>query len=280
MDGHGSQSEGQDIAEALRARLMRVRPGRTADAVRLLVDHALEVLDRLCPSEAEFDAFVQFLTDVGYATDARRQEWVLLADVFGFTALVGERGTARHPDATPATLPGPFYRPDAPRLPGGADLCRDGIGEPLQVQVRVTDVDGRPLAGAEVEVWHANGAGRYENQDPDSQPEHNLRGRFATDAQGRFGFRTIRPAGYALPDDGPVGQLARRLGLPLERPAHIHFAVAAPGHRRLVTAIFDAADPAIARDALFAVRPALLGDFRAVPDGASLDVTLVLDRTP
>ena len=131
---------------------------------------------------------------------------------------------------------------------------------------------------AEVEVWHANADGRYENQDPDNQPEHNLRGRFTADADGRFHFRSIRPAGYSLPDDGPVGQLARRIGLSLVRPAHIHFAVTAPGHRRLVTSIFDGSDPAIDRDALFAVKPGLIGTFRPERAGVALSVVLVLDR--
>jgi hydroxyquinol 1,2-dioxygenase len=144
----------------------------------------------------------------------------------------------------------------------------------LLVQGQVLGLDRTPLGGAEVEVWHANAAGRYENQDPDNQPEHNLRGRFLTDAEGRFQFHTIRPGGYSLPDDGPVGRLARRLGLSLDRPAHIHFAVSAPAHRRLVTAIFDGADPAITRDALFAVKPALIGDFGT----GTLTVALVLDR--
>jgi hydroxyquinol 1,2-dioxygenase len=88
------------------------------------------------------------------------------------------------------------------------------------------------------------------------------------------------PAGYSLPDDGPVGQLARRIGLSLDRPAHIHFAVTAAGYARLVTSIFDGSDPAIGRDALFAVKPGLIGDFRAEKSGVSLVVALVLDRDP
>jgi protocatechuate 3,4-dioxygenase beta subunit len=274
MDGSGGSADSQDVAAALRARLALCPPGRLASAVGLILDHAFAVLDTLAPTEAELDALVQFLTDVGYATDARRQEWVLLADVFGLTARVAT--PAAHPAATPATLPGPFYRPDAPDLPDGADLCRDGQGTPLRVTGHVTDVQGRPVAGAGVEVWHANAAGRYENQDPDNQPEHNLRGRLRTDAAGRFAFRSIRPGGYALPGDGPVGALAQRLGLSLDRPAHIHFAVNAPGHPRLVTAIFDGSDPAIGRDALFAVRPELVGTIRQDGPVAHLDVTLVL----
>jgi hydroxyquinol 1,2-dioxygenase len=274
MDGQSSSSEGHEVAAELRRRLSANAPQRLGEAVRLIMEHAFQVIATLRPSPDELDALVQFLTDVGYATDARRQEWVLLADVFGLTDGVFWGDRRGSPSVTPSTLQGPFYRPDAPDLALGADLCRNGNGRPLSVQGQVFGPDRQPLPGALVEVWHANAEGRYENQDPDNQPEHNLRGRFTADAQGRFHFRTIRPGGYALPDDGPVGQLARRLGLSLDRPAHIHFAVTAPGHRRLVTAIFDGADPAITRDALFAVKPALIGAF-----DRSLTVSLVLDRS-
>lgn len=274
MDGQGSSSEGHEVAAELRRRLAASPSDRLAEAVRLIMEHAFQIIATLQPLPEELDALVQFLTDVGYATDARRQEWVLLADVFGLTDGVFSADRRDAPGITPSTLPGPFYRPDAPDLPLGADLCRNGAGRQLEVRGEVFGPDRHPLRGALVEVWHANAEGRYENQDPDNQPEHNLRGRFLADDQGRFHFRTIRPGGYALPDDGPVGQLARRLGLSLDRPAHIHFAVTAPGHRRLVTAIFDGADPAIARDALFAVKPALVADFGA----RSLTVALVLDR--
>jgi len=277
MDGRGAGANGQEGSAEQRLRLAATAPGRLGDAVRLILDHAYEVVARLQPSPEELDAFVQFLTEVGYATDARRQEWVLLADVFGLTDAVmaggGDSGRG-----TPSTLPGPFYRPDAPILALGANLCRGGEGVPLVVTGSVTGPEGEALAGAQVEVWHANGEGRYENQDPDNQPEHNLRGRFLADAEGRFHFRSTRPSGYSLPDDGPVGQLARRIGLSLDRPAHIHFAVSAPGYRRLVTSIFDGSDPAIARDALFAVKPGLIGDFRTGKSGVSLSVALVLDR--
>lgn len=280
MDGHGPSSESERVAAELRHRLDTAAPGRLADAVRLIVAHVFAVIATLRPSPAELDALVQFLTDVGYATDARRQEWVLLADIFGLSDGVLCDGAGTGKGVTPSTLPGPFYRDDAPALDLGANLCRDGQGAPLAVTGRVTGPAGEPLPGAQVEVWHANAEGRYENQDPDNQPEHNLRGRFRTDAKGRFHFRTVRPGGYALPGDGPVGQLARRIGLSLDRPAHIHFAVTAADHRRLVTAIFDGSDPAIGRDALFAVKPGLVGEFSPAGSGFTLDVGLILDREP
>lgn len=278
MDGQSASSEGQGGSAEARLRLAATAPGRLGEAVRLILDHAYDVVAKLQPSSEELDALVQFLTDVGYATDARRQEWVLLADVFGLTDAVMSRGASGDGRSTPTTLPGPFYRPDAPALPLGANLCRGGVGVPMLVSGRVSGADGKALGGAEVEVWHANAEGRYENQDPDNQPEHNLRGRFVADSQGHFLFRSIRPAGYALPEDGPVGQLARQIGLSLDRPAHIHFAVTAPGYRRMVTAIFDGSDPAISRDALFAVKPGLIGTFRSEKSGVSLYVDLVLDR--
>ncbi|MCX7645938.1 MAG: 6-chlorohydroxyquinol-1,2-dioxygenase [Rhodobacteraceae bacterium] len=280
MDGNGSGPMLPAVAAELQRRLAAGGSGRLGEAVRLIMDRVFDVVARLRPPAEELDALLQFLTDVGYATDARRQEWVLLADVLGVTDGIVSGAGPTPPGVTPSTLPGPFYRPDAPQLPLGADLCRGGPGARLTVTGRVTAADGTPLPGAAVEVWHANAEGRYENQDPDNQPEHNLRGRFTADAAGRFHFRTIRPGGYSLPADGPVGQLAQRLGLRLDRPAHIHFAAAAPGYRRLVTAFFDGSDPAIGRDALFAVKPGLIAEFRPAGGGFALDVALALEADP
>jgi hydroxyquinol 1,2-dioxygenase len=272
MDGQPTSSATTAV-DQLFQRLQSAPEGRVAEAVRQMFQASLGVIAALQPTEAEFDALVHFLTDVGYATDARRQEWVLLADLFGLTAAVA--GSQTPTGATPSTLPGPFFRADAPMLMAGANLSRDGVGVPLEVAVRVVDSKGAPVLGAAVTVWHANAEGRYENQDPDNQPEHNLRGRFEADSAGLVTFSTIRPAGYSLPDDGPVGQLARRLGLSLARPAHVHFAVRAGGYQPLVTAIFDADDPAIGCDALCAVHPALVAKF---PKTGALKVTLVLAR--
>lgn len=267
------------VEDQLRARLRQARPGRLSDAVQLILDHAFAVMAELRPTAEELDHLVDFLTDVGDATNAQRQEWVLLADIFGLSSHLCDCADVAA-GVTPSVLRGPFYRPAAPLLPQGANLSRDGVGVPLGVTVQLRDTEGRTLGGAELEVWHANGAGLYENQDPDNQPEHNLRGRFHADAAGRVTFATIRPAGYRLPDDGPVGRLARALGLSLDRPAHLHFAASAPGYRRLVTAVFDGADPAIGRDALYSVKPELIGQLTPTPQGYHIDVTLVLARDP
>ncbi len=243
--------------------------------------HAL--VSEMRPSGEELRAIIDFLTDVGHSADARRQEWVLLADVIGVSTLVEDLNAVRPAGATPNTLPGPFYRDDVPEVPSGTDLSRDGVGEGLRVEVLVTDLSGHPVTDAVVDVWQANALGRYENQDCDEQPEFNLRGRLRSDAQGRVHFRSIKPRGYALPDDGPVGRLLNTLGLKLERPAHLHFRVAAPGFQVLTTHVFDRQDPTIGRDALFGVKPQLLADFTPVPpDGSgvqhALDITFVLAR--
>lgn len=269
------------IGQDLQRRLAMAAPSRLADSVALIAHQLHLLVAELHPTASEFRQALGFLTEVGHQTDHRRQEWVLLADVLGVSALVEEMNAHRPQGATPNTVTGPFYRADAPELPLGSDLSRDGKGERLRVSGQVTDVEGRGLPGAVIEVWHANAAGIYENQQPDCQPEFNLRGRLRADRKGRFDFLTVKPGGYALPSDGPVGRLMAALGCPLERPAHVHFRVTAPGHQTLTTHIFDRADPAIGRDAIFGVRPELLADFRAIRTGTGarehlLDVKLAL----
>jgi protocatechuate 3,4-dioxygenase beta subunit len=266
MDGGGSDTTVPTVAEALAARLAAAGPRPGIDAFAAVAARLHAIVAELRPTPADLRRLVAFLTEVGEATDARRQEWVLLADVLGLTAHVEDLANPRPAGATPQTA-GPFYRADAPEVPAGGDLCRDGRGAPLAVTGVVRRLDGAAVPGALVEVWHANPDGRYENQDPDLQPEFNLRGRLRADAAGRFAFRSVKPGPVRLPDDGPVGRLARALGLPLERPAHLQFRVTAAGLAPLVTHVFDRDDPAIGRDALFAVKPALLGEFRRDGDG-------------
>ena len=278
---HDATSVADQIGRDLAQRLATVPPTRLAHSVTRIARHLHLLIAELHPSSAEFREALAFLTQVGHHTDHKRQEWVLLADVLGVSALVEGLNAPRPLGATPNTGAGPFYRPDAPDLPLGADLSRDGKGERLHVSGRVTDIGGNALPGALVEIWHANGAGLYENQQSHCQPEFNLRGRFRADPKGRFDFLSVRPGGYALPSDGPVGRLMAALGCPLDRPAHLHFRVTAPGYQTLTTHIFDRADPAIGRGPIFGVKPALLADFRATrtSSGASehrLDLTLVL----
>ncbi len=268
-------------AEEFARRLAGAEPSRLVDAARATVGGLHALVAALRPTGEEFLLAIDFLTEVGHYADSRRQEWVLLADVLGVSSLIEDQNNPRPAGCTPNTLAGPFYRADVPETALGANLSRDGEGEPLAVTGRVLGADGTAVAGAVLEVWHANAEGLYENQQPDRQPEFNLRGRFRTDAQGRFHFVSVKPRGYSLPSDGPVGRLMTALGLGLERPAHIHFRVGAEGFETLTTHVFDRADPAIGRDAIFGVKPELMAEFRALPPNGgkrkhALDLTLVL----
>ncbi|MQT15601.1 dioxygenase family protein [Segnochrobactrum spirostomi] len=249
-------------AEEFARRLTAMGPSRLEMAARATVDGLHALIAELRPTGDEFRSAIDFLTEVGHYADARRQEWVLFADVLGVSSLIEDQNNARPAGATPNTLAGPFYRSDVPDLPLGASISRDQKGEPLAVDGRVRALDGTPAAGVLIEVWQANAEGIYENQEPDRQPEFNLRGRFRSDAQGRFHFLSVRPKGYTLPSDGPVGRLMSALGLGLERPAHIHFRISGEGFETLTTHIFDRSDPAIGRDAIFGVKPELIADFR------------------
>ena len=279
MDGAPADSALPDVLSDLTHRLVQAGDARLPQTFLAIVSRIHALVGDLRPSPDELRAVIDFLTDVGHSADERRQEWVLLADVIGVSTRVEELNCPRPEGATPNTLAGPFYREDVPDVAQGANLSRDGIGESLAVEVRLRDLEGLVVPDALVEVWQANALGRYENQDPDLQPEFNLRGRLRGDAEGRVVFRTVKPKGYALPEDGPVGRLLNALGLRLERPAHLHFRVTAPGFEPLTTHVFDRADPAIGHDALFGVRPELLADFRPLGAGRhALDLTLVLVR--
>ncbi len=263
-EARAGQVDGGPLADLSR-RLAGTPDAGGAAAFLQAVGHVHALVREARPTPEALRAAIDFLTEVGHSADARRQEWVLLADVIGVSTLVEDLARARPDGVTPNTLAGPFYRADAPDLPLGATISRDGRGAALSVGGTLSDRAGVALPGALVEVWQANGEGRYENQEPDQQPEFNLRGRFRADAAGHFHFLSVKPGGYFLPEDGPVGRLLNRFGCRLERPAHLHFRVTAAGYETLTTHVFDRADPAIGRDALFGVKPALLGDF--VPDG-------------
>jgi catechol 1,2-dioxygenase len=226
--------------------------------VRHLHDFAREV--RL--SEREFHAAMRVIAALGQHTTPSHNEVALMAGSLGLSALVcllnnGDGG--RRP--TQANLLGPFWREGAPECASGDSLVRSATAGPgLLVRLEVVDAEGAPVAGAEVDVWHSSPEGLYENQDPE-QAEMNLRGRFLSDALGRLSFRTVKPAGYPIPIDGPVGELLKASGRHNYRPAHLHFMVHKSGYKTLVTQIYVADDPRIDSDAQFGVTRSLLGAF-------------------
>ena len=144
---------------------------------------------------------------------------------------------------------------------------------------------GAPLVGAKLDVWSCAANGLYPAQDP-RQARSNLRGVFTTDQSGGYAFITLRPTNYAVPTDGPVGELLRLARRSPQRAAHVHMIVSAAGHQPLVTHLFDRDCPYLASDAVFSVRPSLIRAFE--PAGARagerawrvhFDVTLAADTT-
>lgn len=215
-------------------------------------------------TEAEFERAVAFVTGIGHATGAEKNEVILASDLFGVSTLVMLLNNPGGDGDSHAALLGPFWRANAPDCEPGDNIARgDTAGVPLEVRGTVYGADGRPLAGAVVDVWQASPVGLYETQDP-NQPDMNLRGRFSTDAQGRYFLRSVYPAGYPVPTDGPCGELLRaQLRQPL-RPAHLHFMVSAPGHRVMVTQVFPQGTEFLDRDPVFGVTASLVGQFDSV----------------
>lgn len=276
-----SSLDASNLSEVFARRLAASGDQSLRQALVAAVTHLHALVRELKPTHAEWRSMIEFLTEVGHACDERRQEWVLLSDLLGASALVEEVNARRPKPATPNTVRGPFFRADAPERPLGSDISLDGVGERLAVSGRVQDLDGDAIAGAEIITWQANSAGHYENQQPDLQPEFNLRGIFRTDDKGRFHYLTVRPAGYGVPDDGPVGRLLGKAGLPLRRPAHVHFMIRAAGFETIVTHLYDGSDPHLAEDAIFGVKPELVCQFERAAEKPCwrLDFTFVMARS-
>ncbi len=159
---------------------------------------------------------------------------------------------------------GPFFVEGAPELPLGGDIAGSTLGTPLYCEGRIDGADGKPLAGATVDIWQSDAEGFYDVQKT-AVGEHNLRGRFKTGADGRYGFWSILPSSYPIPADGPVGQLLKATARHPYRPAHVHFMISAPGYETLITHVFVPGDPYLESDAVFGVKDALIGDFQRRP---------------
>ena len=242
---------------------------RLREVVDALVNHLHAFLREVRPSDEEFEFGLRFVAALGHATNATNNEVVLAADVLGLSTLVTLMNNGITDGRTPGALLGPFYRGGAPSYACGDCVVQgETPGLPLFVRGQVRNTAGEPLAGALVEAWQASPVGLYDNQDP-SQPDKNLRGAFRADAQGRFHFRTVRPAGYPVPTGGPVGQLLAEQNRHPYRPAHIHFIAAAPGYRTLVTQVFADDSEHLESDVTFGVHRELVGHFRRVDEGTS-----------
>ncbi|MEH3098945.1 dioxygenase family protein [Sphingomonas adhaesiva] len=275
MTEHPTRSD-QDLAyfderrsaEVVAARNGAAADARTAEVLGTLVRHLHAGIREAAVTPEEWLAAIQFLTRTGQICTDWRQEFILLSDILGVSMLVDAINHHRPDGATENTVLGPFYVPDAPRYANGENICLDGKGEPMLVRGRVIDGEGRPVPGATLDVWATNDDGFYDVQQQDVQPANNLRGVFTAEADGGYWFRTVKPRFYPIPDDGPVGELLRALDRSVNRPAHLHFIVTAPGYDRVVTHIFMPDCDYLPTDAVFGVKSSLIAQTEHVDDAA------------
>jgi len=248
-------------ADALRA-MERTSDPRAREIMVALVKHLHAFVREARLTEAEFREATAILAELGRQSTDTHNETVLMAGSLGVSSLVCLLNNGNHgATETSQSLLGPFWRLNSPRVANGGSIVRsDTPGDALFVTGRVVDQAGKPVAGAEVDIWHSSPVGLYENQD-ETQADMNLRGKFTTDEQGRFWFETVKMVGYPIPTGGMVGRLLRAQNRHPFRPAHLHALIVKPGFKVLISQVYDPTDPNIETDAQFGVTRKLMGDY-------------------
>lgn len=222
-------------------------------------------------------------------SNSSRNETQLICDILGLESLVDENTFHQLTQSqigpshlTASAILGPFWRANAPILPMNSSIvhslppsCLEADHTYLSGRV-LSARTGKAIEGAELDIWHTAPNGLYEQQD-NEQVDMNLRGRFITGADGKYGIYCLRPTSYPIPYDGPAGKLLQLLDRHPMRPAHIHFIVSAPGHSTLTTQIFDRRDKHITDDTVFAVKESLICDFLPREDDPKANFQLEYD---
>jgi protocatechuate 3,4-dioxygenase beta subunit len=261
MAGQRTATE-DDITKEVLQRFAQTPEPRLRQIMLSLIGHLHAFVKEVNLTEAEWFQAIEILTRAGHMSDDKRQEFILFSDTLGVSMVVDLLSHRKPDGATESTVFGPFHRLNAPEMPYGGNIAHlDKKGSPTLVGGRVLDLDGQPIAGALLDVWQAQSSGLYDSQDA-SLHEMHMRGKFHTDAEGRYLIRTVRPVHYPIPSDGPVGAMLRATGRHPWRPAHIHFVVSAEGYEPVTTHIFDSADEYLASDAVFAVKDSLICEFQ------------------
>ncbi len=261
---------------------------RLREIVASLVKHLHNFAREVHLTEEEFQKGCEILARMGQLTTEKHNEVVLMSGSLGFSSLIcllnnGNMGQTE----TTANLLGPFWRMNSPPTENGGTIIRSPTpGPAIFVNCTLKDQKGNPIAGALVDIWHSSPEGFYEQQDPKQAPM-NLRGQFTTDKDGKFWFRSVKPAGYPIPIDGPVGDLIRAGKRHNFRPAHLHFLIFKEGFKTLISQIYVNDDDKLETDVQFGVTKALIGNYVKHTDKApapdvkgewySLDQTFVME---
>jgi len=257
-----------NITAAVQARVANSASPRIRAISDSLVRHLHAFLREVRPTEAEWAAGIDFLTRTGQMCSATRQEFILLSDTLGASMLVDAINHPGGDGVTESTVLGPFYVEGAPEFPLGADISEGLAGDRLLIEGTVKNTEGVPVPGAIVDIWHSDPEGYYDVQGPAGAPL-NMRGRLHADAEGNFWCRTIVPAPYPIPNDGPVGQMLEHQGRHPYRPAHVHFMIAADGCETLTTHVFLSHSPYLDSDVVFGVKDSLIHPLEKLSPGTS-----------
>ena len=258
------------------ARWGTARDPRTAELLTALVRHLHDFAREVRLTEAEWMAAIQWLTRTGQISDDKREEFILASDVLGLSMLVVQMNHQLDPQATPATVLGPFHIEGSPEFGYGEDMS-DGVpGTPLFVHGTVRDLDGNPVPGAVLDVWQADAEGAYESQVPDID-EARLRAKYTSREDGSYCLRTIAPKGYSIPMDGPVGELISQTAISHFRPAHVHFLLNVPGYEPLITHLFQEGAQYLDSDVVFGTKQELVVPFEQREPGPGPDGTTIAE---
>jgi catechol 1,2-dioxygenase len=259
-----------DVTIAVLSELQRAENPRFREIMSTLVRHLHDFAREVELSEDEFQTAIGYIVALGKHTSETHNEAVLMAGSLGLSTLIcllnnGNNGQTE----TSQNLLGPFWRMHSPATQNGESIVRSPTpGPALFVNAWFKDGGGHPITGAVVDVWQSSPEGYYENQDP-VQADMNLRGKFTTDEDGHIGFRSVKPAGYPIPVDGPVGELLRAQCRHNMRPAHLHVLATKEGFKTLISQVYVPDDPNLDSDVQFGVTKHLIGDFVRHDNGAA-----------
>ena len=256
---------GDEFTKTVLKRWEDIPDPRLREVMQSAIKHLHAFVSDVKPSGAEWFKAIEFLTAIGHKCDDKRQEFILASDVMGVSMLVDDINNRRVEGATPSTVEGPFHIPNAPEVAHGADMAKGAPGIPCFVSGKVRGLAGEPVGGAILDLWQTDGEGLYEEQRRTAEPW--MRGIYRTQPDGSYLIRTVAPISYSIPMDGPIGAFFGRTTMSHIRPAHIHFAISAPGYHGVVTHLFQQGDEYIDNDVVYGVKAPLVVEFVKRPPG-------------
>lgn len=250
----------ETITQQAVARWNTTHDPRLRELITKLIPHVHAYAREVGLTHQEWINGLNFLARVGQWTTDARGENILLSDVMGLSMLTVMLNDKLPKGATPHTVLGPFYVDDSPQLEAGGNMAEGVEGEPCFISGQIRNLKGEPIANAVLDMWQADDEGIYEVQLSEKSGPY-LRGVYHSGPDGRYLVKTIAPLGYAIPMDGPVGDLIKQTDISYFRPAHIHFILSAPGYQKIITHLFKRGTEYLENDAVYGVKEELIADF-------------------